>query len=58
MSQIIPPHIHDTMMACSRKLFNAATDGDAIYAHSVMKDVIETINFTLNTWKAGDNGTN
>lgn len=42
-------------MACSRKLFNAAQDGDKLYAYSVMKDTIDTLTFTLSTWNAGDN---
>lgn len=43
------------MMACSRKLFNAAQGGDSDFAYSAMKDTIETLSFTLSTWKALDN---
>jgi hypothetical protein len=46
------------MMACSRKLFNAAQDGDIDYAFRVMKDTIETLSFTQMTWKGKQpNGT-
>lgn len=47
MGRILPAHIHDTMMACSRKLFNAAQDGDVTYATSAMTDTVETLTFTL-----------
>lgn len=47
MARILPPHIHDTMMGCSRKLFNAAQDGDMAYATSVMTDTVATLTFTL-----------
>jgi len=47
MTRVLPAHIHDTMMACSRKLFNSAQDGDMAYAIASMNDTISTLSFTL-----------
>jgi len=47
MARVLPAHIHDTMMACSRKLFNAAQDGDMAYATASMTDTVSTLTFTL-----------
>lgn len=47
MSKVLPPYAHDTMMGCSRKLFNAASDGDIDFALAVMKRTIETLNITI-----------
>lgn len=35
------------MMGCSRRLFNAASDGDIDFALAVMKRTIETLNITI-----------
>ena len=47
MARVLPTHIQDTMMACSRKLFNAAQDGDMAYATASMTDTVSTLIFTL-----------
>jgi hypothetical protein len=59
MSSLLPPHIADSMMAVSRKLFNASQDGDALFAESVMKQAISTLNHTLTLWEIdkASNGT-
>lgn len=59
MSKTLPPYAHDTMMSCSRKLFNAAQDGDVDFALAVMKRTIETLNMTisyLSTIEGGKHG--
>ena len=57
MNKTLPPYAHDTMMGCSRKLFNAAQDGDTDYALAVMKRTIETLNMTISylTTQEGEN---
>jgi len=58
MTKSLSPHVYDTMMACSRKLFNAAQDGNPDYALSVMKTVSETLTFTMSyVAQEGNNGT-
>lgn len=60
MARVLPPHAHDTMMACSRKLFNAAQDGDTDFGIAVMKTTIETLSITmayLTTQEGSNNGT-
>lgn len=47
MRRTIPPEVHDTMSACSRRLFNAAQDGDMDYALAVMKKTIETLSIAV-----------
>jgi hypothetical protein len=56
----MPPYAADSMMACSRKLFNASQDGDVDYALAVMKTTIETLSMTiayLSTQEGSNNGT-
>lgn len=61
MPKVLPAYAHDTMMSCSRKLFNAASDGDTDYALAVMKRTIETLNITIayiTTQEGKTNGNN
>jgi hypothetical protein len=58
MTTTFPPHLHDTMMACSRKLFNAAQDGNTEYATAVIKQTIETLSLVQSFLETGNsNGT-
>jgi hypothetical protein len=46
------------MMACSRKLFNAAQDGNTEYATAVIKQTIETLSLVQSFLETGNsNGT-
>jgi hypothetical protein len=60
MAKLLPPHVQDTMMACSRRLFNASQDGDVDFALAVMNKTIETLSIAvayLSTQEGSNNGT-
>jgi hypothetical protein len=58
MSKVLPAYAHDTMMGCSRKLFNAASDGDTDYALAVMHRTIETLKITMTYLTTGEGEAN
>lgn len=58
MSKTIPPYIHDSMMACSRKLFNAGVDGNPDYAIAVLRDALVTLQATLDQLVAHEKSNN
>ena len=51
----IPPALHDAMIFCSRRLFDASQEGSREYAEAIIRTVIKTLNTAVE--EVSNNGT-
>jgi len=55
---LIPPALHDAMLFCSKRLFNASQDGNLDFALATIRATIKTLETSLEeATKVNNHGT-